>query len=288
MKLSSGNAKTAKVAIIAVASLAAAAAIRIYKKYRRSDKAASDPSALGSNAGGVTSVQQAPLKQQLHAGPLKAQEELAKTIAAEPKAKAPQGSISGASGKILGEFEFLYHMTHIHNLESILKSGMLAKSILTRDRLSIVDISDPSVQDKRDRIEPVHNRSIHEYVPFYLSPRNPMLFKRREIQDDIIILGVSTQVLVTLSHLFTDGNAASGSTTFSQNETVLAGSLDVLRAKYWLDYEDGKRRKCAEVLVHSHVDPTYIETIACSNGNTLAQIKALTKIRTVVDKSHYF
>jgi|LauGreDrversion4_2_1035121.scaffolds.fasta_scaffold57402_3 ssDNA thymidine ADP-ribosyltransferase, DarT len=189
---------------------------------------------------------------------------------------------------ILGEFEYLYHMTHMQNLASILKHGMLAKSTLTRNRVTIADISDSSVQSRREGIEPIYNRSIHDYVPFYLSPRNPMLYRRKEIQDDIIMLAVSTQVLSSHPHLFTDGNAASDATLFSDDENVLSSSRDVLRASYWSDYEDGKRRKCAEVLVYSHVGPSFIQTIACRNMATQAQIAALTRINSVVDRGLYF
>ncbi len=189
---------------------------------------------------------------------------------------------------ILGEFQYLYHMTHIQNLASILKSGMLAKSVLTRNRVAIADISDSSVQARRERIEPIYNRSIHDYVPFYLSPRNPMLYRRKEIQDNIIMLAVSTQVLSNHPHLFTDGNAASNATLFSDDENVLSGSRDVLRATFWSDYEDGKRRRCAEVLVYSHVESSFIEMIACSNTVTQAQIATLTRIHSVVDRGLYF
>lgn len=189
---------------------------------------------------------------------------------------------------ILGEFECLYHMTHIQNLASILKNGLLAKSALVRNGVAIVDISDSAVQARRDRIEPVYKRCIHEYVPFYLSPRNPMLFRRREIQSDIIMLAVSTQVLGSHPHLFTDGNAASNATLFSRDELVLSGSRDILRASYWSDYEDGKRRKCAEVLVYSHVETSFIQLIACNNHATQARIATLTRIGSVVDRGLYF
>ena len=285
---SSENARMVKVAATAMASIAAAAALELYRRYRRSRKEIQDATATSLRTETVTPVKPQPLNKQQNARALKAQDASSNKTDAETNATASQASTWAASYKILGEFEHLFHITHIGNLESILKEGLLAKAILNGNRLHNVDISDPSVQDRRDRIEPVHNRSIHDYVPFYLSPRNPMLSKRREMQDEVIILGISTKALMSLSHLFADGNAASGSTRFSQNETVLVGSLDVLRAKYWPGYEDGKRRKCAEVLVHSRVDSAYIDMIICCNCNTHAQVKALTGIRAYIDKSYFF
>lgn len=285
---SSDNSKMVKVAATAMASIAVAAAIGLYRRYSRSRKEMQGATATSLVTETVSSVKHQPPSKQQDARSLKAQDVSSKKIEVETKATAGQVSPEGVSYKILGEFEHLFHMTHINNLESILSEGLLAKAILKENRLLKEDISDPLVQNRRDRAEPVHKRSIHDYVPFYLCPRNPMLSKKREIQDKVIILGVSAKALMSLSHLFADGNAASCSTEFSQNETVLVGSLDVLRAKYWLDFEDGKRRKCAEVLVHSRVDPAFIDLIICNDRNTLAQVNALTGIRAVVDKSYYF
>lgn len=65
---------------------------------------------------------------------------------------------------------YLYHMTHIDNLESIFKYGLLSHNEAHRRGLVKVDISMQAAQEWR--------KKVHNYVPFYFSPRNTMLYKR--------------------------------------------------------------------------------------------------------------
>lgn len=189
---------------------------------------------------------------------------------------------------LAGKFDCLYHMTHIQNLSSILASGILSNAEIKRRRVSIADISDSSVQARRDEIEPIYDRSIHEYVPFYLNPKNPMLYRRKEMQNEIVIIAVSTSVLSSNCHVFTDGNAAANATLFSDDESVINNSKDVLCAQYWTDYDDGKRRRCAEVLVYPSVGVKYIERIACNNEATRARVASITNIQSTIEKGLYF
>ena len=92
--------------------------------------------------------------------------------------------------------DYLYHMTLMSNLSSILNNGLFSHDEVNRRDVRREDISLASVQERRhQRIEPIHNRSIHEYVCLYFSPRNPMLFKRRELQNEIVILGLSRDLI---------------------------------------------------------------------------------------------
>ena len=73
----------------------------------------------------------------------------------------------------------LYHITHVDNLEAILKAGcLLAKNLVGDHYESIAQID---IQDKRSRAIVPHPPygSLHEYVPFYFAPRSPMLLKNK-------------------------------------------------------------------------------------------------------------
>jgi ssDNA thymidine ADP-ribosyltransferase, DarT len=161
--------------------------------------------------------------------------------------------------------DYLYHMTYIDNLASIIENGLLSHNEAYRRRLIEADISDPNVQDIRAGIvDPFYNRPLHEYVPLYFSPRNPMLYRRLEIQEDIVILGLSPEILSEPNTLFTDGNAAASGTLFYRGIQMLNQlPWDSIRARSWTDIEDGKRRKCAEVLVCSKIDPGKIQVVFC-------------------------
>jgi hypothetical protein len=273
--LSPGNVRLVKSAAVAVASIAAAIGLIKANRRRRAGSPAIKPSPESpfpsSQAEGNTP--EADL-----AEPIAQEEVVAECLAQQPVAP------------ILGRFTHIYHMTHIDNLDSILKYGLKAKSGLESQGTRFVDISDPGVQSRRSGlVDPRYNRSIHEYVPFYLAPKNPMLSRRRDAQADIVILAISLNALASSQHLYTDGNAASQGTLFSSDANVLAESLEILLARFWTNFPDGRRRRCAEVLVYSHVDPRYIESVFCYCDDTLSEIRLLTTaIDSAVRSDFYF
>lgn len=185
-------------------------------------------------------------------------------------------------------FRFFHYLVHVQNIESILSRGILSHTEVKHRAIDAADISDSDVQRWRKRTEPVYGRSIHDYVPLYLNPRNPMLYRRRELQRDLLILVVSRSVLRDSEHLFSDGNSASRATRFSGCASVLNGSAEVLTAPGWAQFEDGKRRRCAEVLVHRRVDPRHILRVVCSNNQRARQLKLDHGLDLVVDTSFYF
>jgi hypothetical protein len=75
---------------------------------------------------------------------------------------------------------------------------------------------------------------------------------------DLLILEIATDVLEHHPHVFTDGNSACLQTVFSTNPDIVIPSLPALSAPYWNNCEDGKRRRCAEVLIHPEVEPEFI------------------------------
>ncbi|MDF5725964.1 MAG: DUF4433 domain-containing protein [Rhizonema sp. PD37] len=166
-------------------------------------------------------------------------------------------------------------MTAISNLHSIFEHGLLSHN--EAHRLSIItDISDPNVQNLRS-IKRVNNISLHNYVPFYFSPRNPMLYVRQEMQNQIAFLSTDPRLLLDSSTIFSDGNAAAQNTNFYCG-TPLLDELpwNIINAYYWNEFEDGKRIKCAEVLVYPRVEVQRILKIFCySNQQTPLILQAL-------------
>jgi hypothetical protein len=188
--------------------------------------------------------------------------------------------------------DYLYHMTHISNIENILKHGLVSH-IKAHKVLMKKDISIAEVNDRRNREDPIYQRSLHNYVPLYFNPKNPMLYRRKDIQNDIVIIAVDKRVLLQKQTIFTDGNAASISTRFYKNLDNLS-ELDwkIINGEYWNDYVDGKRKKCAEVLVRERIENEAIKKIFCLGANTEKNCKSYlpkdTKIAVVKRKDFYF
>lgn len=186
-------------------------------------------------------------------------------------------------------FPFFYHMTHKDNVAGIMRHGILSHSAV-RERCDIipVDISDPAVQRHRSLWETEYYRPIHDYVPLYINPRNPMLYRRRELQQQIVILQISPSILRDNQHVFCDGNAASHDTRFSVDPEIVSSALDALNADYWNNVPDGKRRRCAEVLIYPRVSPEHIVAAICNNVALADEMAGVAKLKIEVNPSMFF
>lgn len=146
--------------------------------------------------------------------------------------------------------DYLYHFTHMDNMPSMLEHGLLSHNQAHAKDLVEEDISNPEVQALRGNRHSPSGRSLHDYAPLYFNPKNPMLYLLREHQNDVVILLLDRRLLAQPGVFFTDGNAANRPTRFFTDPRDLA-ELDwnCIRADYWNDFDDGKRKRCAEVLV---------------------------------------
>ncbi len=145
--------------------------------------------------------------------------------------------------------QYLFHMTHMDNLASIAEHGLKCHNQAHADHRPR-DISDPNVQTHRLHRDPIHGRPLHDYVPLYFRARNPMLYRRREYRRKLCVLYIDCAVMEFRGAIFTDGNAASRKTNFYEDAADLdALDWDCLKAEYWTAFDDGARKRCAEVLV---------------------------------------
>ena len=188
--------------------------------------------------------------------------------------------------------KFLYHMTHVDNLTNIAKTGLRSHNLA--GAFDPTDISDPDVQRRRQQVDPIFQRPLHDYVPLYFRARNPMLSVRRDQQSEIAVLYVNRSVMLRPGIVFTDGNAAASSTKFYSDLSDL-DSLDwkCLDAEYWTQFEDGKRKRCAEALIPYHVRFGHVRRIVVHNDAAaeiarVATSNALTPGSILIRPSWYF
>jgi hypothetical protein len=190
---------------------------------------------------------------------------------------------------MISQFKYMYHMTHYRNLQRIMQEGILSHTLSRKHKLTSADISSPVVQAMRKhKKDPIYKRLIHEYTPFYLNPRNPMLYIRQYIQHALVILCVTTDILKNHSYVLADGNAASKETSFSIDENIFDNCKDVLAADDWRVYPDGKRKRCAEILVFPKAEPDYIHKVICQNQMVADIARVITSKTSLVDLSYYF
>ncbi len=165
----------------------------------------------------------------------------------------------------------VYHMTHIGNLKSIIENGLYSHN----NTYQQVDISNQTVNKRRNIKEPIYNKKVHDYVPLYFNPRNAMLYKtQREYRDNIVILGFDSRVLLTQNSLFTNANAAVSDTVFSNDlQQLKEFNWNLIFSSSWNGYGDHvKKAMMAEVLIYQHLKLDKLESINCSSRETANKI----------------
>jgi len=185
------------------------------------------------------------------------------------------------------KIEAFYHMTHIDNISSIMTNGLLAHG----NEFQKQDISDHAVNDRRSKLETVYLKPVHSYVPFYFNPKNAMLYRRKGIQEEIVILVFSKNLINEEGTVFTDGNASSGATRFFNNlEDLKWLKWNCLNDRSWYNHRDGRRVRMAEVLVPHRVGVEKLEKIICCSHKTYARLKQVVPVHIDVelDRKFYF
>jgi len=168
-------------------------------------------------------------------------------------------------------FDGIFHMTHIDNLRNILKNGLLPHN----NPYKQTDISNQSVNQNRNKIEPIYENNLHDYVPFYFNCRNAMLYKtQKEFDKNIIILLFEKNIMLEDGVIFTNKNAATKDVSFTNDIKDLLDNDFInwndVNAESWSNYgnpdEHLKQTMMAEILLLNRIDANKIHTICCQTN----------------------
>lgn len=174
----------------------------------------------------------------------------------------------------------LYYITHVDNLSSILRQGIFSHEQIHTRRIQYTKIYNEEIVTRRQKIRLKDGRSLWSFTNLYFSARNPMLFKVRcdKPIDDIIVLGISPEILSRNDIYVTTGNAAHSESrilTISEGRSLLPKIVEETRIRYWREEDGSKRKIMAECLIPDVVPAKHIESIYVGNH----------KVRPRVEKS---
>lgn len=166
----------------------------------------------------------------------------------------------------------LFHLTHLSNVPGIAQRGLLCRKRIHSEGLPYVDLSEPSCQARRSHRQiGEQSLDLHRYVPLFLNPRNPMLFRLlRSLQEsghdgELAILEISGAPADWHSSLLADGIASSADTQlFHATDPDAEQALDwwAIRCSSWGDApKDVRRKTMAEVLVNGTLAPRHIHKV---------------------------
>ncbi|HXG43004.1 MAG TPA: DarT ssDNA thymidine ADP-ribosyltransferase family protein [Dehalococcoidia bacterium] len=174
----------------------------------------------------------------------------------------------------------LYYITHINNLPSILRRGILCHERVINERIPYSPIYDEEIMAlRRAKVAP-DGRSLWTFVNLYFNARNAMLY-RVIVEcgtDNLAVLAIRRDVVEREGVFISDGNAA-------HQESRILPKLDGLRAisnikgilerPWWASADGSKRRMMAECLIPDVVEPTNIVCVYVASNNVLTHVKTL-------------
>ncbi len=173
----------------------------------------------------------------------------------------------------------LYYITHVRNVPSILKHGILSHERVEREGLEYRPIYDAEIVGRRKEIRTPDGRDLWDFANLYFQARNAMLYRvvTEKSADEIAVLAVNRDILtIKRPDLFiSTGNAASvGSNILPKKEGLANIDANVLTMEYWTVEDGSKRKMMAECLVPDSVPSSLIETIYVASHRAAEQVKA--------------
>ena len=185
----------------------------------------------------------------------------------------------------------LFHFTHMANLESIVRHGLLCDAQAQDGQLQ-VEVGNQDIKERRRSCKvPVPPRGVvANYVLFYFAARSPMLYVilRGQVptyqagQEDVVYL-VTTIERVKESEIpsvFTDRNATLGYAHFNDDLAQIDSVIDwdLMEAMIWKDQPgdwDRKERRMAEFLVHQRLPWEHVVGIAVIDDARRAKVEGI-------------
>lgn len=200
----------------------------------------------------------------------------------------------------LDKMSEIFHMTDYNNLKNILLHGLQNHY----NAYKKIDISNREVNDRREKVEHIYGRKIHDYVPFYFNPRNAMLYKNKN-NARVIILGLDVRVIKDhrTSFLISNRNASADEAKFSKHLPDLQNpnfiNFNEVFSQRWCNNgivnNDIKQKMMAEILIDDIVCSRYIRSIYVKNPiykkaieDQLGQDLKRHNINVVVDPAKFF
>jgi hypothetical protein len=184
----------------------------------------------------------------------------------------------------------LFRITHVNNLPWLLANGLPCANSALRAP-GFVQIGNPDLIAKRPSRpvpQPPHG-TLADYVPFYLTPKSPMLLnirtgwngipQRPNADIAILVATVAAMQASGVRLLFTDRHAFMATARWSADPADLATMIDwdILRRHDFArssDYAEKTERYQAEALAHLHVPVSALIGIGCSAAPERAKIEA--------------
>lgn len=189
----------------------------------------------------------------------------------------------------------LHYIASIGNILSIKEHGILSHNEVRRRLIVVDDISNPEVQERRQKKRLPGGALLHDYANLYLNGRNAMLYCMKNKRHDLAVLAINPEILELPDVVITPENAAiEGNARFLPSPDGLEIlDKDEIYAKWWTDgdkiaQERKKKRMMAEILVPNCVEARFINSAKVCNQKAKEAVEALGCGLSVAIDRHFF
>ena len=178
------------------------------------------------------------------------------------------------------EIKSLFYITHVENVPSILKNGILSHGLVEAQHVPFTPIYDAGIVSNRKLKATPERASLWDYANVYFQPRNPMMYRvvHEKTTKDLAVIGVKPSVLQLPQVMVTDGNAANNPTRFykaAEGLKVVESQWQVIQAEYWNDLDGSKRKIMAECLVPDRISAEHVHTVFVADHETKKRVEGL-------------
>ena len=176
----------------------------------------------------------------------------------------------------------LYYITHIDNLASMAKIGILSHQRIIDERISFTPIYDKEIVSNRRLIKTSEGKSLWEYANVFFQPRNPMLYRVviEKSVNEVAVIGVIPTILNRPDIFITNGNAAHSKSEImpaQQGKKKLSQIIKATDKEWWAQEDGSKREIMAECLVPNSIPSTFIQAIYVANQPTADRVRKILK-----------
>ncbi len=174
------------------------------------------------------------------------------------------------------EIKSFYYITHIDNLTSIAKNGILSHQRIEDLEIPFTPIYDTAIVSNRKNKRTPDGQSLWDFANSYFQPRNPMLFRvvHEKSANDIAVIGISPAIMSQTGTYVTTGNAANTDTEILPPAKGLK-EIDwkIIESDWWNSVNGSKRKIMAECLVPDQIPPQFIHSVFVANPTVADKVK---------------
>ncbi len=174
----------------------------------------------------------------------------------------------------------LFYITHIENIPSILRNGILSHQRILDENIPFTPIYNEQIVTNRKDILTPNGKSLWNFTNVFFQPRNPMLYRvlHEKQASEIAIIAIQPTILDRPDIYFSTGNAAHSASdilhAIELKKEIRHIILDTVDVEWWNDLNGSKRKIMAECLIPDRVDTDLIQAIYVGSRAAKEKIEA--------------